>query len=138
METVYLLERRIISLQFNTLKDTIFILANNNSSSADNSLELTEEDLVKNTLLKRYQLLTLSECNIINPSYRHLPNNTFEGYGLYFYEVGRVLIVVYPWAYINIFDYQSSNLLYHFQCGGKKPYEIRNVIGSPYSVSLLT
>ena len=97
METVYLLERKIISLHFNTLKDTIFILANNNSSSADNSLELTEEDLVKNTLLKRYQLLTLSECNIINPSYRHLPNNTFEGYGLYFYED----VNISPWINHN-------------------------------------
>jgi len=132
METVFLLERKIVALQFNPLKDSVFILASTTNSSEN--LELTEEDLNKNTLQKRYQLLNINECNIINPSYRHLPNNTYEGYSLYFYEFTKTLIVIYPWAYINIFDYSTTNLLYHFQCGGKKPYEIRNLIGNPYQV----
>lgn len=131
MESSFLLERKVISLVFNPLRDTVFIL-----SLDEDKLDLTEEDISKNIILRRFRLLKTSECNIQNVNYRKLPKDTYEGYNLYFWELANKLIVIYPFGYLLIYDYQTSNLTYHFQCQGKKAYMIRNLTGSPIQRSL--
>jgi len=131
METSYLLERKIISVCFNSLKESVFIL-----SYDGEQLHLVEEDLSKSVILKQYKLLRLSECNITNLNFRKTPKETFEGYGIYFWELSKKLIVYFPGGYLMFYDYQSTQLLSHFQCQGKKAYVIRNIIGSPLQRSL--
>jgi WD40 repeat protein len=131
MESSYLLEKKIISMCFNPLRDTVFLL-----SAVSEKLDLTEEDLTKNIILRRFRLLRTTECNIVNQNFRRIPNDTYEGYSIYFWEMGKKILVVYPFGYLLIYDYYSSNLIYHFQCQGKKTYSIRNIIGSPIQNSL--
>jgi WD40 repeat protein len=131
MESSYLLEKKIISMCFNQIKDTVFFLTTDNDK-----LDLTEEDLTKNIILRRFKLLRTTECNIINQNFRRIPNGTYEGYSLYFWELARKLLVVYPFGYLLIYDYNTSALLAHFQCQGKKTYSIRNILGSPIQNSL--
>ena len=133
METSFIIEKKIISLCFNPNKDTVFllypVLSQINYSSTN--LCLTEEDPYRNIILKRFKLLEKHECNIITGNYRQLPNNTYEGYSLYFWELTDKLFVVYPFGYILIYDYTTSQLMTHFQCHGQKAYVIRNIVGSP-------
>lgn len=130
MESSFLMERTIISICFNPLRETVFIL------SADmDKLDLTEENISKNIILRRFKLLKLNECNIVNNDYRKLPKDTFEGYGIYFWELAKKIIVIFPIGYLMIYDYQTSQLNYHFQCQGRKAYVIRNIIGSPLQVN---
>ena len=131
METSYLLERKIISICFNPIKQSVFIL-----SYDGEKLQLVEEDLSKSVILKRYNLLLYSECNISNLNYKKIPKETFEGYGIYFWELTKNLMVYYPGGYLMFYDYQTTQLISHFQCQGKKAYVIRNIIGSPLQRSL--
>ena len=115
MESTYLFERNIISLCFNPIHDSVFILSHNTSqyltiSPSDNRLSLTEEDLSKNIIFRRFKLLKKSECLITNTSFRAKPASTCEGYTLYFWELTSKLIVVYPFCYLLIYDYASGNL----------------------------
>jgi len=130
MESSFLIERKIISVCFNPLRETVFIL-----SSDSDVLDLTEEDLSKNIILRRFKLLKLNECNIINTEFRKLPKDTYEGYRIYFWELAKKILVVYPSGYLMIYDYQSSQLNHHFQCQGRKAYVIRNIIASPIQVN---
>ena len=143
MESSYLLERKIISICFNPIHDSVFLLFNEHLSKLskinignENILTLTEEDLSKNLIYRRFKLLKKYECNIVNTNQRKIPNNTYEGYSLYFWELTSKLFVIYPFGYISIYDYNSSQLLYHFQCHGKRTYVIRNIIGSPNQKSI--
>ena len=143
MDSTYLLERRIIAICFNPIRDSVFLLFNERLSKLskinignENILTLTEEDLSKNIIYRRFKLLKKHECNIINTTQRKIPNNTYEGYFLYFWELTSKLFVIYPFGYISIYDYNTSQLLYHFQCHGKRTYVIRNIIGSPMQKSL--
>ncbi len=129
MESSFLHEKKIISMCFNPLRDSVFLL-----SIDSEKLDLTEEDLSKNIILRRFKLLRTNECSMVNANYRKLPKDTYEGYGLYFWELAKKIIVIYPSGYILIFDYQSAQLNYHFQCQGKKAYVIRNIVGSPTQV----
>ena len=133
METSFIIEKKIISLCFNPNKDTVFLLypdlSQNNYNTTD--LLLTEEDPYRNIILKRFKLLEKHECNIINSNFRQLPKDTYEGYSLYFWELTDKLFVVYPFGYILIYDYSTSQLINHFQCHGQKAYVIRNIVGSP-------
>ena len=133
METSFLIEKKIIALCFNPNKDTVFLLypdlSQNNYSTTN--LLLTEEDPYRNIILKRFKLLEKHECNIINSNFRQLPKDTYEGYSLYFWELTDKLFVVYPFGYILIYDYLTSQLISHFQCHGQKTYVIRNIVGSP-------
>ena len=133
METSFILEKKIVALCFNPTKETIFLLYPDLSQNSYNStsLLLTEEDLYRNIILKRFKLLEKHECNIINNNYRQLPKDTYEGYSLYFWELTDKLFVVYPFGYILIYDYTTSQLMTHFQCHGQKAYIIRNIVGSP-------
>ena len=133
METSFILEKKIVSLCFNPTKETIFLLYPDLSQNSYNTtnLLLTEEDLYRNIIIKRFKLLEKHECNIINTNYRQLPKDTFEGYSLYFWELTEKLFVVYPFGYILIYDYTTSQLMTHFQCHGQKAYVIRNIVGSP-------
>ena len=133
METSFILEKKIIALSFNPTKETVFLLYPDLSQSAYNStnLILTEEDIYLNIIIKRFKLLEKHECNIINTNYRQLPKDTYEGYSLYFWELTDKLFVVYPFGYILIYDYTTSQLMTHFQCHGQKTYVIRNIVGSP-------
>lgn len=133
METSFILEKKIVALCFNPTKETIFLLYPDLSQNSYNTtnLLLTEEDLYRNIILKRFKLLEKHECNIINSNYRQLPKDTFEGYSLYFWELTDKLFVVYPFGYILIYDYTTSQLMTHFQCHGQKTYVIRNIVGSP-------
>ena len=133
METSFILEKKIVALCFNPTKETIFLLYPDLSQNSYNTtnLLLTEEDLYRNIIIKRFKLLEKHECNIINTNYRQLPKDTFEGYSLYFWELTDKLFVVYPFGYILIYDYTTSQLMTHFQCHGQKAYVIRNIVGSP-------
>lgn len=131
MESSYLLERKIISLCFNTLRDSVFIL-----SATSEKLSLTEEDLTKTLILRRFKLLKPSECTIQNTNYKILPKDTYEGYSLYFWSLLNKIFVIYPFGYILIYDYYSGSLLYHFQCHGKKAYVVRNIVCSPMQNSI--
>ena len=133
METSFILEKKIVALCFNPTKETIFLLYPDLSQNNYNTtnLLLTEEDLYRNIILKRFKLLEKHECNIINANYRQLPKDTYEGYSLYFWELTDKLFVVYPFGYILIYDYTTSQLMTHFQCHGQKTYVIRNIVGSP-------
>ena len=132
METSFILEKKIVALCFNPTKETIFLLYPDLSQNTYNTtnLLLTEEDLYRNIIIKRFKLLEKHECNIINTNYRQLPKDTFEGYSLYFWELTDKLFVVYPFGYILIYDYTTSQLMTHFQCHGQKAYVIRNIVGS--------
>ena len=125
METSFLLERKILSSYFNPLKESVFIMSHDGEK-----LNLVEEDLSKSVILKEFKLLKLSECNITNLNFRKIPKETFEGYGIYFWELTKKLIVFYPGGYLMFYDYQTTQLISHFQCQGKKAYIIRNIIGS--------
>ena len=131
MESSYLLERKIISLCFNTLRDSVFIL-----SATSEKLSFTEEDLTKTLILRRFKLLKPSECTIQNTNYKILPKDTYEGYSLYFWSLLNKIFVIYPFGYILIYDYYSGSLLYHFQCHGKKAYVVRNIVCSPMQNSI--
>ena len=133
METSFLIEKKIIALCFNPNKDTVFLLFPDLSQNNYNTtnLLLTEEDPYRNIILKRFKLLEKHECNIINSNFRQLPKDTYEGYSLYFWELTDKLFVVYPFGYILIYDYTTSQLISHFQCHGQKTYVIRNIVGSP-------
>ena len=133
METSFIIEKKIIALCFNPSKDTVFILYPDLSQINYNTtnLLLIEEDPYRNVVLKRFKLLEKHECNIINTNFRQLPKDTYEGYSLYFWELTDKLFVVYPFGYILIYDYTTSQLISHFQCHGQKAYVIRNIIGSP-------
>ena len=133
METSFIIEKKIISLCFNPNKDTVFLLYPDLSQNNYNTtnLLLTEEDPYRNIILKRFKLLERHECNIINSNFRQLPKDTYEGYSLYFWELSDKLFVVYPFGYILIYDYLTSQLITHFQCHGQKTYVIRNIVGSP-------
>ena len=133
METSFIIEKKIISLCFNPNKDTVFLLYPDLSLNNYNTtnLLLTEEDPYRNIILKRFKLLEKHECNIINSNFRQLPKDTYEGYSLYFWELTDKLFVVYPFGYILIYDYSTSQLITHFQCHGQKTYVIRNIVGSP-------
>lgn len=131
MESSYLQERKIISICFNPIRDSIFILSNQHER-----MELTEEDLSKNIILQRFKLLKPTQCFIQNNNYRVLPKDTFEGYSLYFWELKSKIIVIYPFGYLLIYDYITAQLEYHFQCHGRKAYVIRNIIGSPIQENL--
>jgi WD40 repeat protein len=131
METSFLLDRKVISLCFNPIKESIFILSNDGEK-----LQLIEEDLSKSVILKEFKLLQLSECNITNPNYRKISKESYEGYYIYFWELEKKLIVVFPGGYLLIYDYSTMQLINHFQCQGKKAYVIRNIIGSPLNKSL--
>ena len=132
METSFILEKKIVALCFNPTKETIFLLYPDLSQNSYNStnLLLTEEDLYRNIIIKRFKLLEKHECNIINNNYRQLPKDTYEGYSLYFWELTDKLFVVYPFGYILIYDYITSQLMTHFQCHGQRAYVIRNIVGS--------
>ena len=131
METSFLLDRKVISLCFNPMKESIFIL-----SHEGEKLQLIEEDLSKSVILKEFKLLRLSECNITNPNYKKTSKETYEGYYIYFWELEKKLIVVFPGGYLLIYDYFTMQLITHFQCQGKKAYVIRNIVGSPLKRSL--
>ena len=131
MESSYLLERKIISLCFNTIRDSVFIL-----SLINEKLSLTEEDLTKSLILRRFKLLKLSECQIQNTNYKQLPKDTYEGYSLYFWFLSNKIFVIYPFGYITIFDYNSGTIVNHFQCHGKRAYVIRNIVCSPMENSM--
>ena len=133
METSFIIEKKIIALCFNPSKDTVFILYPDLSQINYNTtnLLLIEEDPYRNVVLKRFKLLEKHECNIINTNFRQLPKDTYEGYSLYFWELTDKLFVVYPFGYILIYDYTTSQLISHFQCHGQKTYVIRNIVGSP-------
>jgi hypothetical protein len=130
MESSFLLERKIISICFNPFRDSVFIL-----SIDSEKLELTEEDLSRKIILKRFKLLKSNECNLQNHNFRVLPKDTYEGFHLYFWELARKLVVIYPFGYILIFDEQTSNLNFHFQTYGRNVYMIRNIVGSPLQVN---
>ena len=133
METSFILEKKIVALCFNPTKETIFLLYPDLSQNTYNNtnLLLTEEDLYRNIIIRRFKLLEKHECNIINSNYRQLPKDSYEGYSLYFWELTDKLFVVYPFGYILIYDYTTSQLMIHFQCHGQKAYVIRNIVGSP-------
>lgn len=131
METSFLLEKKIISICFNPIKESVFILSHDGEK-----LQLVEEDLSKSVILKQFKLLRMSECNITNTNFRRIPKETFEGYGIYFWELNKKLLLYYPSGYLMIYDYQSTQLITHFQCQGKKAYVIRNIVGSPLQRSI--
>ena len=134
MELNYLIEKEVVSFCFNNLQETAFILYKDNKKTQQkqpNNLFLVEEDFHYKIIKKQFKLLQKDECNIINQNYKKNLYDSYEGYYLYFWEACEKLIVIYPFAYILIYDYNSKDLVYHAQCPGGKMFNIRNVIGSP-------
>ena len=154
MELKYLDEIETIALCFNNLKETVFILYKSNSNNKitqPNNLSLVEQDIFHKIIYKRFKLLQKEEFNIINKYYKKYPHDSYEAYSLYFWQESEKLFLIYPFGYILIYDYNSSDLLYHFQYPGfkffssstlKHPFKVtteqyikyftlRNIIGSP-------
>ena len=125
MESAFLLERKIISLFFNPIKETVFLLI-----VEGQKLDLIEENLINNVIIKRFKILSLNEQNIVLNSNRKIPKGSFEGYSIYFWSQMKKLIMIFPNCYMVIYDYFSGALESHFQTRGKNPYVIRNIIGS--------
>ena len=134
MEISYINSKSLISICFNKIKETAFILYQDKTKfnlHPPNNLLLVEEDLFHKIILKRFKLIQKGECNIINPNYKHYPYDSFEGYSLHFWEQSEKLFVLYPFCYILIYDYNSSDLIYHFQVQGPKNISLRHILGSP-------
>ena len=134
MEITYLEEKELVAFYFNNLKDTAFVLYKENSKTKKkqpNGLFLVEEDFHHKIIQKQFKLLQKDECNITNQNYKKNLNNSYEGYVLYFWEASEKLIVTYPFAYILVFDYNSTELVQHFQCMGSKMFTVSNLIASP-------
>ena len=134
MELNYLSEKEVVSFCFNNLNETAFILYKDNKKTQQkqpNNLFLVEEDFHYKIIKKQFKLLQKDECNITNQNYKKNLYDSYEGYSLYFWEAFEKLIVIYPFAYILIYDYNTKDLVYHSQCPGGKMFNIRNVIGSP-------
>jgi hypothetical protein len=132
MESVFLSEKRLISMCFNPVRDSLFTLI-----LEQEQLELLEEDISKGTVLKRFNILKFNDMMITNPEYRRLPKDTYEGYLIYYWELAKKLILVFPFGYVIIYDYLTTNIAHHFQCTGKLPYLIRNITCSPLQVRLI-
>lgn len=135
MELSFLKKRELISICFNPLKETAFILYKENNilskKPQPNNLYLVEQELYGKIIQKRFKLLQKNELVITNQNIKKNLYNSFEGYYLYFWEASEKLIVIYPFSYILIYDYNSTELIHHFQCQGTKNYSIRNLIASP-------
>ena len=134
MELNFLEERELVAFYFNNLKETVFILYKESlktKKEQPNGLSLVEEDFHNKLIKKRFKLLQKAECNITNQNYKKNLYNSYEGYSLYFWEASEKLIVIYPFSYILIYDYNSTELIHHFQCPGGKSYNLRNLIASP-------
>ena len=136
MELNYLDEKEVVAFYFNNLEETAFILYKVNFQTKKdkdqlNGLTLVEEDFHHKLIKKRFKLLQKAECSITNQNYKKNLYNSYEGYSLYFWEASEKLIVIYPFSYILIYDYNSTLLLHHFQCPGGKMFNIRNIIASP-------
>ena len=152
MELKYLYEIETLSICFNNLKETAFILYKNkynDKKEQPNNLSLVEEDIHHKIIHKRFKLLQKDECNIINTHYKKYRNDSYENYLLYFWQQSEKLFLIYPISYILIYDSVSSDLLYHFQFPGiklfssttfKHPlkttigkiyFSIKNIVGSP-------
>ena len=134
MEINYLDKKQLVAIYFNNIKETAFILYKENEKTKKeqpNGLYLVEEDFHHKLIKKRFKLLQKAECNITNQNYKKNVHNSYEGYSLYFWEASEKLIVIYPFAYILIYDYNSTELIHHFQCLGWKAFTIRNLIASP-------
>ena len=123
MELKYLEEFETIAFCFNNLKETAFILykqKTNNKIIQPNNLCLIEQEIQHKIIRKRFKLIQRDECNIISKNYRKYPKNCYEGYYLYFWQQAEKLFLIYPVNYIIIYDYNTSDLLYHFQYPGAK------------------
>ena len=134
MELDYLDEKELVAFYFNNLKETAFILYKESlktKKEQPNGLSLVEEDFHYKIIKKRFKLLQKAECNITNQNYKKNLYNSYEGYSLYFWEASEKLIVIYPFAYILIYDYNSTELIHHFQVSGGKMFNLRNLIASP-------
>ena len=154
MEFHFLNELQPIAICFNNLKETLFILYKQNINKIiihPNNLSLVEQDIHHKIIHKRFKLLQRDECNIINKGYKKYPDNCYEGYSLSFWHESEKLFLLYPFSYILIFDYKTTDLIYHFQYPGMKffttstllhpfkvstgkcfrYYALRNIIGSP-------
>ena len=135
MEISFLKEIELISICFNPLKETAFILYKENNIFSKkphpNNLYLVEEELYSKIILKRFKLLQKSELIITNHNTKKNLYDSLEGYFLHFWEASEKLIVVYPFSYVLIYDYNSTELIHHFQCQGTKNYAIRNLVASP-------
>ena len=131
MESVFLSDKRVITMCFNPSRDSVFALI-----LEGEKLELIEEDISKMTILKRFNILKFNDMIITNPDYRKLPNDTYEGYLLYYWELIKKLILVFPFGYLIIYDYATAVIVNHFQCTGKLSYLVRNITCSPLQVNL--
>lgn len=148
MEIKYLDELEVLAICFNNLKETAFILFKNKfnkikKNQIDN-LSLVEQDIHHKIIYKRFKILQESECILFNIHFQKYPNDSYEGYCLYFWQASEKLFVIYPFGYILIYDYNSADLLYHFQSTiGKhlkinkinnpmgRSYALQNIVGSP-------
>ena len=148
MEIKYLDELEVLAICFNNLKETAFILFKNKvnkikKNQIDN-LCLVEQDIHHKIIYKRFKILQESECFLFNVHFQKYQNDSYEGYCLYFWQASEKLFVIYPFGYILIYDYNSADLLYHFQSTiGKhikitklanpmgRSYALQNIVGSP-------
>ncbi len=134
MDLTYLDEKEIVALCFNNIKETAFILYKEDlktKKTQPSGLSLVEEDFYHRIIRKRYKLLQYDECNIVNPNYKKNLYNAYEGFSLHFWEASEKLFVVYPFAYVLIYDYDSTELIHHFQVPGTKVFTVRNLVASP-------
>ena len=114
MELNLLEELETIAICFNNIKETVFILYKQNSEKNlihPNNLSLVEQDIYHKIIHKRFKLLQREECNIINKGYKKYPDNCYEGYSLFFWQESEKLFVIYPFSYILIYDYNSSDFI---------------------------
>ena len=87
MELKYLDEIEILSICFNNLKETAFILYKHKLRKnlvQPNNLSLVEEDIHLKLIHKTFKLLQKEECNIVNNNYKKYSNDSYEVYSLYF------------------------------------------------------
>ena len=135
MDISFLKEIKLISICFNPLKDTAFVLYKEKKTYEEkpqpDNLYLVEEDIYKKIILKRFKLPQKSELLVTNLNFKKNAKHSLEGYFLHFWKESEKLILVYPIAYISIYDYNSTELIHHFHCPGTNNYSIGKVIASP-------
>jgi hypothetical protein len=126
MESAFLVEKKIISITFNSNKETAYMLV-----SDSEKLDLTEENISSNVIIKRFKLLKQNDLNYTSNNYKKLPKDTYEGYSIYYWDLMQKIFLSYPSGYLLIYDCVTGNLDSHFQARGKNPYIVRNISGSP-------
>ena len=125
METEFLFEKSMIDCVFNQIKRTVYVLI-----SAPSGLKLYEQNLTDQTILNTFTIPNKDQQEIKNKTYNRIHPSSFESHFLFYLSNMSRLFLILPRGYVCVYDLETNKLEKHFQCYGKKTYEIRSIVGS--------